>query len=401
MTKVLRSAALLSVALAIVGCAARDKPLPELKPPVTPAAQAPQRTRLSTTTGIVFKPVSWKELPAWNEDNVAGAWSAFAASCRVLSAQTAWRGVCDSASRLQAPDADTARRFFENNFAPYRATSAENIDDGLLTGYYEPVLRGSRTASARYRFPVYGVPDDLLVLDAADVYPETKGVAVRGRLEGKRIVPYYDRAAIESSRARLRGKELAWVEDPVELFFLHVQGSGRIALENGGQMRVAFADHNGRPYQSIGRVLIERGALTADQASMQGIKAWVAANPGELRSLLDMNPRYVFFRELPSSADGPPGALGVPLTPRRSLAVDSRYIPLGAPVFVSTTWPNSNRPLNQLMFAQDTGGAIRGPLRGDFFWGSGDDAAREAGRMRERVRMWVLLPVDVSPPRAQ
>jgi len=191
------------------------------------------------------------------------------------------------------------------------------------------------------------------------------------------------------------------VDDPVELFFLQIQGSGRISLDSGETLRIGYADQNGHPYRSIGRVLVERGDLPLERASMQGIKAWGKANPGRLTELLNQNASYVFFRELPADLPGPLGALGLPLTPRRSLAVDPRYVPLGVPVFVATTWPASNRPLNQLMLAQDTGGAIRGAVRGDFFWGFGEDAAREAGRMKQALRLWVLLPKGYVPPGAE
>jgi membrane-bound lytic murein transglycosylase A len=239
---------------------------------------------------------------------------------------------------------------------------------------------------------VYGVPEDLLVIDLAELHPELKGMRLRGRLEGRRIVPYYDRAQIENGKAAVRGREIAWVDDAVELFFLHVQGSGRIRLDDGKTMRVGYADHNGHPYRSIGRWLVERGELPLEKASMQGIKAWARQNQGRLPELLNQNASYVFFRELPGEASGPPGALGVPLSAGRSIAVDPRFVPLGAPVYLATTWPNSAKPLNRLMLAQDTGSAIRGAVRADFFWGFGEEAAREAGRMKQRVRMWVLLP---------
>jgi membrane-bound lytic murein transglycosylase A len=201
--------------------------------------------------------------------------------------------------------------------------------EGLATGYYEPQLRGSRTPTARYRFPVYGVPDDLLVLDLPAFSAEPRDSRARARIDGKRVVPYFDRAQIEAGVAPVRGKEIAWVDDPVELFFLQIQGSGRLDLENGGVMRLGYADHNGHPYRSIGRLLIDRGELTADRASMQGIKAWAQQNPDKLRAVLDYNPRYVFFRELPQGLSGPLGAQGVPLTARRSIAVDPRFVPLG------------------------------------------------------------------------
>ena len=346
----------------------------------------------------MFRPAAWSELPGWRDDNLAAAWPALLASCKVLAAQEAWKDACTAASRVMNPGADTARRYFEEHYSAYQVLAADGTQDGLMTGYYEPLLRGSRKPTARYRHPVYGVPDDLLIIDLAELYPELKGMRLRGRLEGRRVVPYYDRARIENGEAPVRGREIAWVEDAVELFFLHIQGSGRILLDTGETLRIGYAEQNGHPYRSIGRLLVERGELALEQASMQGIKAWVQQNPGAARDLLNSNGSYVFFRELPVTGTGPPGALGVPLTPRRSLAVDTRTLPLGTPVYVATTWPNTPRPLNLLMLAQDTGGAIRGALRGDFYWGSGEAAGREAGRMRQRARMWLLLPKGVAPP---
>ena len=214
------------------------------------------------------------------------------------------------------------------------------------------------------------------------------------------MVPYYPRAEITNGTAPVKGLEIAWVEDPVELFFLQVQGSGRIRLPDGTLMRVGYADHNGHPYRSIGRWLVDLGELTLDQASMQGIKAWVKRNPERANELLNQNPAYVFFRELPAAAgdEGPAGSLGVPLTAGRSLAVDPRTIPLGAPVFLATTWPLSTRPLQRLMLAQDTGSAIRGAVRADFFWGFGPDAAEQAGRMKQSGSLWLLWPNGEALP---
>lgn len=299
---------------------------------------------------------------------------------------------------MSTPDADTARRFFERFYTPYRITGSDGAAEGLVTGYYEPLLRGSRTASRRYRYPVYGVPEDLLVIDLSEVYPQLKGMRLRGRVEGRRVVPYYDRSQIDDGVPGVRGKEIAWVDDPVELFFLQIQGSGRIRLENGAMLRVGYADQNGYPYRSIGKWLVERGDLPLEKASMQGIKDWARQHPEQLKNLLNYNASYVFFRELPSDLSGPIGALGVPLTARRSIAVDARYVPLGVPVYLATTWPNSTKPLNRLVLAQDTGGAIRGAVRADFFWGYGDEAAREAGRMKQPLRMWVLLPTGMPLP---
>jgi membrane-bound lytic murein transglycosylase A len=236
----------------------------------------------------------------------------------------------------------------------------------------------------------------LLTIEVDDLFPELKGERVRGRRENGHVVPYYTRGEIEQGVDSLRGREILWVDDAVELFFLHIQGSGRVRLENGEIVRIGYANHNGHPYRSVGRILINRGELTIASASMQGIKQWGQDNPDRLKGLLAENPAYVFFRELPSDLSGPIGALGVPITPGRSIAVDEKSVPLGAPVYLSTSWPNSNRPLSRLMFAQDKGSAIKGAVRADFFWGFGDEAGELAGRMRQSGEMWVLLPGTIK-----
>ncbi|HKO89148.1 MAG TPA: MltA domain-containing protein [Burkholderiales bacterium] len=277
-------------------------------------------------------------------------------------------------------------------FRPYRSSNADGTP-GLVTGYYEPLLKGSRTKRPPFVYPLYAPPDDLLTVDLSAVAPDTKNMRLRGRLVGRKIVPYASRAEIESGSSALTGKEIVWVDDAIEAFFLHIQGSGRVQLENGDFVRVGYADQNGHPYQSIGRYLIERGELQSSEASMQGIQKWARSHPDQLQALLNQNPSYVFFRELPTSNDGPLGALGVPLSAERSIAVDPRYVPLGAPVWLATTQPNSTNSLQRLVLAQDTGGAIRGPVRADFFWGFGAAAGEQAGRMRQQGEMWVLLPL--------
>ena len=375
--------------LALAGCEA-------LRPaPVTPTG-APAKPPAGEAA--VLRQAAWSDLPEWRAEDPALVWEPFLRSCGTLKTQDAWREVCAAAESATIPDREAARRFFEANFTPYRLSSAEGNDEGLITGYYEPLLNGSRTPSARYRFPVFGVPEDLLVIDLAELYPELKGMRLRGRLDGRRVVPYYDRSQIDQGQGALAGKQLAWVEDPIELFFLQIQGSGRIALDTGETIRVGYADQNGHPYRSVGRLLAERGELPMDSTSMQGIKAWARQNPAKFADYLNHNASYVFFRELPGELPGPLGALGVPLTERRSVAVDDRFVPLGAPVYIATTWPLSTRPLNRMMLAQDTGGAVRGAVRADFFWGFGEDAAREAGRMKQPLRMWVLLPDALRPP---
>ncbi|MDR2112222.1 MAG: murein transglycosylase A, partial [Candidatus Accumulibacter sp.] len=363
--------------------------------PVCPGAAPPPPAR-------PLQPARWSDLPGWADDDLSAAWPAFLQSCRGLAdkpGEPAWRAVCEQARALPGTDAPAIRRFFESRFAPYRLTNPDGSTQGLVTGYYEPLLRGSRARTAEYAQPVLGVPPDLLTIDLSEALPDLKHRRLRGRLEGNRVVPYYSRAEIVA-----RGladiypeRVLLWVDDAVELFFLQIQGSGRVRLADGNMVRLGYADQNGHPYKSIGRALAERGEIPLEQASMQGIQDWARANPSRLAGLLDINPSYVFFREMPSSgkdddAEGPPGALGVPLTPGRSIAVDPRHVPLGAPVFLSTTEPLAQRPLARLMLAQDTGGAIRGVVRADFFWGFGADAGVQAGRMKQPGTMWVLLP---------
>jgi membrane-bound lytic murein transglycosylase A len=342
-----------------------------------------------------LKPAQWSQLPGWREDDLSRAWPALLQSCRGLRSNAAWNSICKEAQQQNGPpDGAAARTFIEKHFRPWQINQAEGGTEGLVTGYYEPLLRGSRTPSAKYRFPILGAPEDLLVVDLASIYPELKSLRLRGRIQGNKVVPYFTRSEIELGTTPLRGKELAWVDDPVDLFFLQVQGSGRVRLENGETLRVGYADQNGHPYRSIGKWLVEKGELTLDKASMQGIKDWGSRNPERLPELLHANPSYVFFRELPNNLAGPLGALGVPLTAERSIAIDPRGMPLGAPVWLATTRPFSSEALNRLMVAQDTGSAIRGNVRADFFWGFGEEAGKQAGSMKQKGRMWALLPKD-------
>ncbi|MES2771108.1 MAG: murein transglycosylase A [Pseudomonadota bacterium] len=359
--------------------------------------------------------LTWRDLPHWpqglggaDEADLNTVLPTFLQSCRGLSGKAQWplwRSACEAGKALQesAAELNTAslRQFFEAHFTPYLLSNPDGSTHGLITGYYEPLLNGARAPSKQYAYPVLGVPDDLLTVELGDLIPELKHKRVRARLQDKKVVPYFSRAELLDRESAPEHHVLLWVDDPVALFFLQIQGSGRVKLPGGETIRVAYADQNGHPYRSIGRVLIERGELKPEFASMQGITAWVRANPNKLNELLNTNPSYVFFRELPAEygaklAIGPPGAMGVPVTAKRTLAIDPRYVPLGAPVFLATTQPNSAKPLRRLMFAQDTGGAIRGVVRADFFWGFGAEAGKAAGRMRQSGQMWVLLPPGVA-----
>ncbi len=382
---------------------------PQASAPVCPPSQAPATCPacpVCPTPGSAPPPVrplqavAWSELPGWGEDDLRAAWAPFLQSCRALVGRpqgAAWKRVCERAGGIDGKDAALLRRFFESEFQPYAVVAADGNASGLITGYYEPLLRGSRSPGGRYQAPVYGVPDDMLTVDLGELYPELKSMRLRGRLQGNKVVPYYSRGEIGAQENRFPARTLLWVDDAVELFFLHVQGSGRVRLPDGSIVRLAYADQNGHPYQSVGRLLVERGELRLEEASMQGIQAWGRNNPARLQELLNANPSYVFFREAGNGNEGPAGSLGVPLTAQRSLAVDPRSIPLGAPVYLATTQPNSTRPLNRLMLAQDTGGAIKGTVRADFFWGFGPQAGEQAGRMRQAGKLWVLLPAEAAP----
>lgn len=401
----MRSGRALLAALALASCVST--------PPPPKPASAPQ---VKTVTTARYEPIDFAQLPALQDADVRAAWPALLASCAVFERRAEqrprWAPLCAAAAG--ARDVAAMRRTLADHLDAYRvlletreagdgeARVLESTDRGRLTGYYEPLLAGSRTRDERYSVPLYRVPDDLLIVDLGSLYPELAGKRVRGRLVAdgreRRVVPYWSRGEIDGD-ARLRGQELLWVDDTIEAFFLHVQGSGRVRLPDGSVVRVGYADTNGHPYRSIGAWLIERGELTLEQASMQGIAAWARAHPHRLRELLDANPSYVFFRELPLGDPdaGPVGALGVALTAGVSVAADPQFVPAGAPLVIRSEHPTSGAPLVRLVLAQDTGGAIRGPLRFDLFWGSGRAAGELAGRQRHDVQAWLLVPKGVRP----
>ena len=371
--------------------------------PTPPAATAPAPAPAAEPKPR-WTPALFADLPGWKADDLRDVRAAFGENCKGLRSKAEWISAC---SRFPFDGTVAVQReFIESEFVPYQLTRADAEDRGLITGYYEPLLKGSRTRTSRYNVPLYARPDDLLVVELGDLYPELKGKRVRGRLidtpQGKRVVPYFDRAQIDSNAltAATSLRPLAWVDDVVEAFFLQIQGSGLIELADGSRMRVGYADQNGHPFRGVGRILVDRGELKLEEASMQGIKGWIARNPDRATALLNENASYVFFREIDAKPAGPLGSLGVPLTAERSIAVDTRFIPLGAPVWLATTYPNALLPLNRLMFAQDTGGAIRGVVRADFYWGTGHKAGEQAGRMRQNARMWVLWPKGSLPPAA-
>jgi membrane-bound lytic murein transglycosylase A len=370
----------------VILLAAACAPAPQAPTPSCPCP--PPKPEAETAR---YEARAFSDLPGWSNARLEPSLRAFIAGC------ARFKRVCEIARALPAGDERAARQFFEAEFVPYALVSSVSGDSGMVTGYYEPIIDGSRTPGPVHRFPIFGVPQDLVVVDLGPVVPETRQLRLRGRLDGRRLVPYYSRGEIDARGDAFAAPVIAWSADPVELFFLQIQGSGQVRLENGERIRVGFAEQNGHPYRSLGRHLVERGEMLLEQASMQGIKAWAAANPQKLQEALNQNPSYVFFRELPAT-DGPIGALNIPLHTEHSLAVDRRYVPLGAPVYLASTFPLSEAPLQRLMAAHDTGGAIRGVVRADFFWGTGPDAGAQAGRMRQQGRMWLLLPIGEPLP---
>jgi len=390
-----------AVALVLAGCV--TPPPPPAKPaqpvpatpvtPVQPPAQPAVPAAPTPPAKAEFIPARFADLPGWDRDDLRAAWPAFMLSCSKLAGAADWKEPCAIAKTVDASSQAAIRLFFESFFDPHQVVAPDGSSSGLITGYYEPLLRGARKKGGPYQTPLYKVPDDMVIIDLGSVYPELANKRVRGRLKGKRVVPYPSREEI--SRSGLPGNELLWVDDSVEAFFLEVQGSGRVQLPDGETVRVAYADQNGRPYQSIGKWLVQKGELTTEQATAQGIKAWIDGHPTRQQELFNANPSYVFFKEekLPDPKVGPKGTLNVPLTPQRSVAIDRSQLPLGAPVYLNTTLPGDDEmPLQRLMLAQDTGGAIKGAIRLDLFFGFGSEAADFAGRMKQRGNIWVLLP---------
>ena len=369
------------VALFLVSCAA-----PPTKPstPSTPATKSslPRPPKIVETvvaddaaSSASLSPVSFSDIPGWNEDVLADTWHAWLQSCNALRKRKTgpvnWAAVCDRANAQKPRDAKT---FFENNFRAYSVRNqVTGKSEGLVTGYYEPIMNGSRVRTERYTVPLYAYLKSW----------------VRAKPN-----PAPTRAELLSS-SLLKGSEIAWVEDPVAAASMQIQGSGKIRLDGGQIVRFGFAGTNDQPFKSSAQWLLDRKEITRAEATMQGISEWAKRNPNKVQEMLNANPRFVFFKELPPSANqdlGPIGALGVPLSPGRSIAIDPRAIPLGAPVFLETTQPLSSQPIRRLVMAQDTGKAIVGAVRVDYFWGTGDQAGELAGRMKQNGRVWLLLP---------
>lgn len=381
------------------------------------------------TPPLFFEPMAFSDLPGWQDDDQSLALTVFLKSCAVLSPRKKstpvmpptlggnvgdWLALCDLAGKVPPGDPSSARRFFEEQFLPF-AILADGNPRGLFTGYYEPIIEGSLTADPDYPVPLYSRPGDLVTVDLGLFRANLKGTRVAGRVSGGRLTPFESRAEIEAGALDGRDLELLWLKDPVDAFNLHIQGSGRILLADGSQVRVGYAGPNGHPYTSLGKLLIKRGLMAKEDLSAPALWRWVRANPAQGAELMQENASFVFFRRLEDVAgdvagevagidDGPVGAAGVPLTPGRSLAIDRSLLPLGAPYWLEASHPDPADPtgepipLARLLIAQDVGGAIKGAVRGDVFWGKGAEAETIAGHMANNGSIFVLLPKSVAQP---
>jgi membrane-bound lytic murein transglycosylase A len=368
--------------------------------------------------------LDWSAVDGWMQDDAAAGLAAFQASCKPLLAGARARAkakaaqrprsdtevrpmrralaeVCAHAIKLKNPEADRAREFFESNFRPVQI-AALGEERGLLTGYYEPIVEGSRFPSDDYDVPIYAKPSNLIASGrhASGAFPNKGKV---GRRFGRRkIVPYYDRGEIEDGILAGRGLEICWLKDPVDAFFLQIQGSARVKLDTGKTLRLNYAAHNGLPYTAVGRILIDRGLITKADMSMDRIRDWMTNNPAEAAEVRRANRSYVFMRETGLGDDDEAvGAQGVPLTPRRSIAVDRKLHVYGTPFFISAELPIDSdapvTPFRRLMVAQDTGSAIVGPARADIYFGAGDGPGEVAGRIKQRGRFVMLVPRTIDP----
>ncbi len=379
--------ALLALVLALVACTPRPPPPPRL----------------------TLAPAGFADLAGWRADPVAAALPAILKSCAALAklgpttpigpdgiAGTAadWQAPCAGAAALQGASDDEVRRFIEASFTPWRAGNNGN-PQGLFTGYFEPELHGAREPGGPYTVPLLKRPPDLVTADLGLFRPAWRGERIAGRVVDGRLRPYDSRAAIEHGALNRLHLAIFWVDSAVDAFFLGVQGSGRVRLPDGTLVQLGYDGQNGQAYVAIGRLLVERGVLAKDDVSLATIRAWILAHPAQGQALMDENPSYVFFRELKGA--GPIGAEGVVLTAGRSLAVDPVFLPLGIPLWLDVA--QDGQTLQRLVVAQDTGGAIRGPVRGDLFWGFGPAAEAGAGRMRAEGAYYMLLPRNVVPAR--
>lgn len=342
---------------------------------------SPKYTSFDNISKGNLQEVEWNDIDGFEEDDLEHAFMVFKKGCEKAKRKTLLKEVCS-----QSENYDSAIDFFQSNFTPFKLFDDKDSDEGLITGYYEPLLQGSRTKTERFKYPIYKEPKDLVTVRLDSIYPELKRYRLRGKIVNNQLVPYETRGEIKENE---HFEAICYVDDKVDLFFLHIQGSGKVQLDSGEIINVGYANQNGREYNSVGKYMIRNGLLKQYGGSMQAMKRWFDDHPSETDKVLNVNESYVFFHESAKSATG---SLGVPLVAQRNLAVDRKYIPLGLPVFIQTRNPLTKKDISQLMVAADTGGAIKGKIRADFFWGHGKEAEATAGRMKEIGKLFVLMP---------
>ncbi len=353
-----------------------------------------------TKPDLRLEAASFKDLPGWGKDDMQTAMVALERSCTNIlkrnpdssfstlpgaGTNIAWQGVCLDLKALSKDNQGAVQLFIERHFTPHQVLAGNN-PEGLFTGYYEAALKGSKIQTARYNIPLHTRPDDLVMVQLGEFREELKGQRIAGRVVDGNLKPYETREQIVAGRWPHGDKVLVWVDDAVDAFFVQIQGSGLVQFEDGSTMRIGYAGQNGHIYYAIGRELVSRGELTKENVSMQSIRQWLAQHPDQADEIMNTNKSYVFFEE--TKGEGPVGGEGVPLTAGRSLAIDYSLLPYGAPLWLDIKEP----ALQRLMIAQDTGGAIRGPVRGDVFWGYGERAEQLAGSMKSPGQYWILLP---------
>lgn len=329
---------------------------------------------------------NFNDLPNWEKEDYSAVVGSFIENCKSGKTKKIYGELCIRA--LQVSD---SKLFLMDEFVPYKISTQSSEKNGLLTGYYEPQLRGSLTKKEPYIYPVYETPNDMLTIDLAEQYPELKGYRLRGRVVGNKVIPYYQREDVQKADAQnsplLNSKIICYVDSKVDLFFLEIQGSGRVSLDSGETIFVGYSDQNGYKYSAIGKYLVDADEIPAEKISLQSIKEWLRLNPERVDEVLNFNKSMVFFKQKKNSATG---ALGLVLTPSRSVAVDPKYIPLGSMLYLEAIV--KDKLLSRVVMAQDTGGAIKGRVRADLFLGYGAEAEAEAGELKAPLQLWIFLP---------
>ena len=373
------------ITLLFIGCSdepiiAIKKPIVKVEKPISNENKAKKLSKHMPKTYLVES--DFNKLPKWNNEDYKDALNSFINSCRTGKTKKIYNSLCKKAKRVT-----DAKIFLESEFKPYMINNKNGKEEGLLTGYYEAELKGSLKKTRRYRYPIYSTPSDLITVDLSSIYPQLKNLRLRGKIEGNKLVPYDKRKDSKGDKSDI----ICYVDSKIDLFFLEIQGSGRVTLNNGKTIFIGYANQNGHKYRAIGRYLVKQNVMKLKDVSLQSIKAWLKKNPSRVDEVLNYNNSVVYFKQKYKTATG---ALGLELTPNRSIAVDRRYVPLGAMLYLSANIDNKN--VSKVVVAQDTGGAIKGAIRADMFLGFGDKAMNTAGKLKSPLKLWVLLPKQNS-----